>query len=85
MAATATPPPGEGVGETTVLGLDHIPVEVIDLDAAAERYRQLGFALKPDRPHDNAIRNQHVKFKDGSEIELITIREIRDSPTAEYQ
>lgn len=68
-----------------VLGLDHIPVAVNDLEAAAERYRQLGFALKPGRPHDNGIRNQHVKFPDGTELELITADEARDSLTTYYR
>lgn len=31
-----------------VLGLDHIPLAVTDLYGAAERYRELGFALKLD-------------------------------------
>lgn len=68
-----------------ILGLDHIPTAVNDLAAAAERYRQLGFALKPGRPHDNGIRNQHVKFPDGTELELITASEARDSLTTYYR
>ncbi|MCP4542732.1 MAG: VOC family protein [Chloroflexi bacterium] len=67
-----------------VLGLDHIPLAVMDLDNAAERYRELGFTLKPGKPHENGIQNQHVKFADGTEIELITVPEARDSLTAEY-
>lgn len=67
-----------------VLGLDHITVAVGDLEAAAERYRQLGFTLKPGRPHENGIRNHHVKFSDGTEIELITAAEARDAATTAY-
>ena len=37
-----------------VTGLDHIIILVNDLEAAAGRYRAMGFALKPGRPHDNA-------------------------------
>jgi hypothetical protein len=47
-----------------IVGLDHIPLAVTDLVVAAERYRQLGFTLKQGRPHENGIRNQHVKFRD---------------------
>jgi catechol 2,3-dioxygenase-like lactoylglutathione lyase family enzyme len=65
-------------------GLDHIPLAVADLEMAAQRYRQLGFTLKPGRPHDNGIRNQHAKFPDGTEIELITAVEARDALTIEY-
>jgi len=67
-----------------VLGLDHIPLAVTDLAGAAEHYRQLGFTLKPGRPHENGIRNEHVKFQDGTEIELITAVEARDALTTEY-
>ena len=55
-----------------VLGLDHIPVAVRDLEQAASTYQRLGFALKPGRHHANGIRNVHVKFPDGSGIELLT-------------
>src|SRR5512145_2598094 len=68
-----------------ITGLDHIPVAVADLDRAAARYRELGFALKPGRPHANGIRNQHVKFPDGTEIELITAPEARDPLTTSYR
>lgn len=67
-----------------LVGLDHIPVAVKDLDQAAERYRALGFTLKPGRPHENGVRNQHVKFLDGTELELITATEPRDSLAEEY-
>ncbi len=68
-----------------VLGLDHIPLAVADLEGATQRYRRLGFALKPGRPHENGIRNQHVKFPDGTEIELISAPAARDSLTAAYR
>jgi catechol 2,3-dioxygenase-like lactoylglutathione lyase family enzyme len=64
-----------------VVGLDHIPIAVADLERAAERYRRLGFTLKPGRAHKNGIRNQHAKFADGTELELITAPEGRDSLT----
>lgn len=71
--------------KSMIVGLDHIPLAVADLEAAAERFKQLGFALKPGRPHANGIRNQHVKFKDGTEIELITTPTAIDALTAEYR
>ena len=66
-------------------GLDHIPIAVNDLDRASSDYRALGFALKPGRPHDNGITNQHVKFADGTELELITAPTARDPLTATYR
>jgi catechol 2,3-dioxygenase-like lactoylglutathione lyase family enzyme len=74
-----------GAEAPAVLGLDHVPVAVANLEEAAERYRSLGFTPKPGRPHDDGIRNQHAKFADGTEIELITAPEARDPLTAKYR
>lgn len=74
-----------GDREPAVIGLDHVPIAVRDLEAAAETYRALGFSLKPGRPHQNGIRNQHVKFPDGTELELITAPEARDALTRKYR
>jgi catechol 2,3-dioxygenase-like lactoylglutathione lyase family enzyme len=68
-----------------VTGLDHVPIAVANLEAAADTYRALGFTLKPGRPHANGIRNQHAKFADGTELELITAPEARDALTAKYR
>jgi catechol 2,3-dioxygenase-like lactoylglutathione lyase family enzyme len=67
-----------------VVGLDHIPLAVRDLDAAAADYRRLGFTLKQGRPHADGIRNLHAKFRDGTEIELITAPAARDELTSFY-
>ena len=71
--------------EPAVTGLDHIPIAVRDLARATDDYRALGFALKPGRRHDDGIQNQHVKFTDGTELELITATEARDALTATYR
>jgi catechol 2,3-dioxygenase-like lactoylglutathione lyase family enzyme len=68
-----------------VLGIDHVPVAVADLEAAGARYRALGFSLKPGRPHANGIRNLHAKFADGTEIELITAPAPVDPLTRRYR
>jgi len=67
-----------------VVGLDHIPVAVSDLEQASATYRALGFAIKPGRDHANGIRNAHVKFRDGSGIELITVDSAVDELTMQY-
>ena len=77
-AAPAVPAP-------LVLGLDHIPIAVRNLETASADYRALRFALKPGRPHANGIRNQHAKFADGTELELITAPEARDPLTTFYR
>jgi len=55
-----------------IIGLDHIPTVVSDLEDASNTYRHMGFSIKPGRPHENGLRNSHIKFKDGSGIELIS-------------
>jgi hypothetical protein len=53
--------------------LDHAIVVVRDLDAAATRLAPLGFRFKPGRPHPDGLLNRHIKFRDGTELELMTI------------
>jgi hypothetical protein len=68
-----------------VRGVDHVPVAVSDLEAAARTWRDLGFVLKPGRPHANGISNLHAKFPDGTEIELITAPKAVDVLTRVYR
>jgi catechol 2,3-dioxygenase-like lactoylglutathione lyase family enzyme len=67
------------------LRLDHVPIAVRDLDAAVRTFGALGFSFKPGRPHENSILNQHVKFADGSALELITATEPRDDLARYYR
>lgn len=79
--------PGSASGQAPprpLVGLDHIPFAVKDLEAASETYRRIGFALKPGRFHENGIRNMHVKFPDGSGIELLTASRANDDMTTRY-
>ena len=68
-----------------LIGMDHIPVVVADLEKAQADFRALGFAIKPGRPHADGIQNAHVKFPDGTEIELITAPRAVDGLTSEYR
>lgn len=77
-AAMAPPPP-------RLLGIEHVPTAVRNLDIAERRFRALGFTIKPGRPHDNGIANGHAKFADGSYIELITAPADRDALTRTYR
>jgi hypothetical protein len=70
--------------ESALVSVDHVPVAVRDLDAAVAGYRALGFSFKPGRPHPNSILNQHMKFRDGTELELITATEPRDTLARDY-
>jgi len=71
--------------QALIVGIDHIPVVVADLEKAQADYRALGFRIKAGLPHADGIRNAHVKFPDGSEIELITAPAAVDALTAEYR
>lgn len=78
LGSAAPPPP-------RLLGIEHLPTAVRDLDAASARFVRLGFTLKPGRAHDNGIRNVHAKFADGSYIELITAPAAVDPLTSAYR
>ena len=67
------------------LGLDHISIVVASLDEVAFQYHALGFTLKAGRAHSNGLRNQHVKFADGTEMELITAPDPSDDLAKEYR
>ncbi len=54
--------------------LDHAIIVVRDLDAAAARFEPLGFRTKAGRLHPDGLLNRHVKFRDGTGIELMTVR-----------
>ena len=75
---------GSVSAQQRVEGLDHIPVVVKDLARATADFERLGFVLKPGRPHDNGLRNAHVKFADGTEIELISPTAAIDALSVEY-
>jgi len=85
LVAIAAALPRPAAAQSPVRGLDHVVVAVSDLDSAAATYRALGFALKRGRPHADGIRNQHVKFRDGTEVELLAAPEARDSLTEQYR
>lgn len=81
----AVHPSPESFQERPSIALDHVVLAVNDLEATAARYRQLGFSLKPGQPHANGIRNQHVKFANGTELELLTAPEAADDLTTRYR
>jgi serine-type D-Ala-D-Ala carboxypeptidase/endopeptidase len=59
---------------TTAPALDHTILVVRDLDAAARPFRSAGFRFKNGRLHANGLLNRHIKFRDGTEIELQTVQ-----------
>lgn len=66
--------------------LDHIVLGVVDLDNAKDTFFNLGFTIKDGRLHSNGLLNKHIKFKDGSSLELMTvIGEPKDEMAEAYQ
>lgn len=84
LAASGSLTNSPAAQEAVARGLDHIPVAVKDLERSRADFEALGFALKQGRPHANGLRNAHVKFPDGTTIELITARAATDALTSEY-
>lgn len=70
--------------DESLLGIDHIPLAVKDLEQAVKTYQRLGFVIKPGRFHANGIRNAQVKYANGAGIELITATEPNDELTRRY-
>jgi hypothetical protein len=66
-------------------GINHTPIVVRDLEKAQADFRAMGFTIKPGRLHPDGILNAHVKFADGSELELITAPKAVDDLTSEYR
>ena len=71
--------------EPLVHGLDQVSIAVRDLEGAVRPCRGLGFEIKPGREHENGIANAHIKFPDGTEIELISAPRGVDALTREYR
>ena len=65
--------------------LDHVVLAVRDLDRGSAPFLAHGFRLKPGRLHANNLLNRHVKFRDGSSLELMSVQgEPRDAMSREY-
>ncbi len=68
-----------------IKGFDHIPIAVENLERSTDLFKKLGFTLKQGRFHSNGIRNQHIKFSNGTELELITSHNRNDALSTEYE
>src|SRR5262245_40013294 len=54
--------------------LNHVVIAVSDLESAGTRFVRAGFTVKPGRLHPDRLLNRHVKFRDQTELELITVQ-----------
>src|SRR5687768_8791793 len=70
---------------TAAPALDHAIIVVSDLEHAVSAFRNVGFQIKPGRLHANGLLNAHIKFAEGGEIELMTVRgAARDAMARDY-
>lgn len=60
------------------LRIDHVIILHPDLEAAVSDYKAMGYTIKPGRLHDNGLLNAHIKFDNGSSLELMALA---DAPT----
>lgn len=66
--------------------VDHVPIAVADLEAATRTYGDsLGFSFKPGRLHSNGLNNVHIRFQDGSQLELIAAERTGDALAKWYK
>jgi hypothetical protein len=61
------------VGGPAAPALDHVVIVVRDIEAASAGFAREGFRLKHGRLHANNLLNRHIKFRDGTGIELMTV------------
>lgn len=65
--------------------VDHVIAVYKDLGKAKIRYSEMGFTIKSGRLHDNGLLNSHIKFPNGTELELMTVQgEPKDESAADY-
>ncbi len=67
------------------LRLDHVTIAAADLDGLTSTLSDgFGFSMKPGRRHANGLENRHIKFQDGSSLELMTVMEPGDELARRY-
>jgi hypothetical protein len=64
------------------LAVDHVVVAVSDLEESAADFRSLGLTIKPGRLHPNGLFNAHVKFADGTSLEIMSLAGEPTGPVA---
>jgi len=55
--------------------IDHVIAVYNDLENVVKNYEDLGFTLKQGYKHKNGLINAHIKFKNGTSVELISVSE----------
>jgi hypothetical protein len=66
--------PQECTAPSSAPALDHVILVVQDIEAASAGFRSREFKLKAGRLHANNLLNRHIKFRDGTSLELMTVQ-----------
>ena len=64
---------GQAADSRPFLALDHTILAVPRLDQAQKQLATFRFRFKPGRLHSNNLLNSHIKFRDGTSIEPMTV------------
>lgn len=56
------------------LKVDHVIAVVVNIDEAIKSYTEKGFTVKKGADHKNGLTNAHIKFSNGSYLELMSIK-----------
>ena len=57
------------------LMIDHIITLYPDINQVKAEFSEMGFNVKPGRMHENGLENAHLKFSNGSSVELMSLSE----------
>lgn len=68
----------------SIAEIDHIPIVVKDLKSAEKDFKDAGFTIKPGRKHKNGLINSHIKFKDATALEIMSVIKNHDEITQGY-
>jgi hypothetical protein len=83
IAATVNVTEQPCVASASAPRVDHVVIVVNDLERATTAFRNSGFRIKPGRLHANNLLNNHVKFRNGTSLELMTLAGVPGDAMAE--
>ncbi len=68
------------LGKSQSLRIDHVVAVYSDLTKAIARYESNGFKIKQGRLHSNGLINAHIKFKNNTALELMSLTKDASGP-----
>lgn len=69
-----------------VLRIDHVILVDTDLNKKCNDFNEMGFSIKQGRSHENGLINAHIKFKNNSSLELMSLEgDPKDEVAKDYE